>query len=329
VSIEGRESVLAGLVSEDAEALYSRLVTSGSLPIGTGPDAVDLDSPATRELLDAQIAYRSPDASNRIVPLAEATALRLLLSRDHQDLMSRQRRLLHAWGRLDSVLSLAMSRTSASSRADHLVEVITRRDAVSRLSAELYQATRTELLGLVRGPMAAPVNDAQLITPATASGVGGRFRLIYDSAFAANDIGGRIIEQSVAAGEEARIRQSVPVMLLHVDDTVALVSLTLPAIDNALLVRSPPLLAALRDWFELLWDDPKTTTVGVEAQQTLTPAQRQILRLLASGMGDEAIARALGTSVRTVRRHITALLELLGVNSRFAAGAAAAKRGWI
>jgi DNA-binding NarL/FixJ family response regulator len=46
-------------------------------------------------------------------------------------------------------------------------------------------------------------------------------------------------------------------------------------------------------------------------------------------MGDEAIARALGTSVRTVRRHITALLEMLGVNSRFAAGAAAAKRGWI
>jgi len=50
---------------------------------------------------------------------------------------------------------------------------------------------------------------------------------------------------------------------------------------------------------------------------------------MASGMSDETIARSVDTSVRTVRRHISSVMENLGVNSRFAAGAMAAKRGWI
>jgi DNA-binding NarL/FixJ family response regulator len=33
--------------------------------------------------------------------------------------------------------------------------------------------------------------------------------------------------------------------------------------------------------------------------------------------------------VRTVRRHISAILEILQVDSRFAAGVAATKRGWL
>ena len=34
-------------------------------------------------------------------------------------------------------------------------------------------------------------------------------------------------------------------------------------------------------------------------------------------------------SITTVRRHITAILNRLGVTGRFAAGAAAQRRGWI
>jgi DNA-binding NarL/FixJ family response regulator len=67
---------------------------------------------------------------------------------------------------------------------------------------------------------------------------------------------------------------------------------------------------------------------------TPTPAkddtQRQrILDALAAGLKDEAIARQLGVSVRTVRRHITALMQELGASTRFAAGVAAVRRGWV
>jgi DNA-binding NarL/FixJ family response regulator len=61
----------------------------------------------------------------------------------------------------------------------------------------------------------------------------------------------------------------------------------------------------------------------------LSPAQQKVLNLMAQGHADEAIAHRLGVSVTTVRRHIAATQHKLCVKSRFAAGAAAQRRGWI
>ena len=60
----------------------------------------------------------------------------------------------------------------------------------------------------------------------------------------------------------------------------------------------------------------------------LTPAQQAVLELMAEGLLDDAIARA-GMSTTTVRRHVAAIMKRLGVTSRFAAGAAAQRKGWI
>jgi DNA-binding CsgD family transcriptional regulator len=61
----------------------------------------------------------------------------------------------------------------------------------------------------------------------------------------------------------------------------------------------------------------------------LTSAQQAVLESMAEGLHDDAIARRAGISTTTVRRHITAIMGRLGVSSRFAAGAAAQRRGWI
>ncbi|MGI5530482.1 response regulator transcription factor [Streptomyces syringium] len=52
-----------------------------------------------------------------------------------------------------------------------------------------------------------------------------------------------------------------------------------------------------------------------------------IVRLLAAGLKDEAIARRLGMSLRTARRHIADIMETLGAESRFQAGMLAARAG--
>jgi len=331
VDTDQRDRLLAGLVSADAEVLYGRLARLGGLRIGAGPDEVDPDAPAARELLDARVARRSADATDRIIAVTEAAALQLLLARQHGEILARHERIMRGWERLDSVLSLALaSRTPTSSAIEPRTEVISDPATINKLSVELYQGACRELLGITLGTGRKPVNEYNLVTPpeqAVRKGI--RFRMLYDTRFAAEKVGARIIEASLAAGEEARIRPEIPLKMLHVDDTVALVALTPTGVDGALLVRSPPLLAALRQWFELLWDDDATTTVGGVSEVELTPMQRHVLRLLASGMSDEAVARACGASVRTVRRHMTAIMDALGVNSRFAAGAMAAKRGWI
>ncbi|MDJ0386171.1 hypothetical protein [Streptomyces sp. G-G2] len=46
-------------------------------------------------------------------------------------------------------------------------------------------------------------------------------------------------------------------------------------------------------------------------------------------MTDEAAARRLGVSQRSVRRRMSALMERLHASSRFEAGLKAAQQGWL
>ncbi|MFI1655800.1 helix-turn-helix domain-containing protein [Streptomyces sp. NPDC020472] len=55
--------------------------------------------------------------------------------------------------------------------------------------------------------------------------------------------------------------------------------------------------------------------------------RRALVGLLAEGAKDEVIARRMGISLRTCRRHIAAPLEELGAESRFQGGALAERAG--
>jgi DNA-binding CsgD family transcriptional regulator len=327
---ERRDRPLAGLVSDDAEALYARLLEAGSLAIGPGPDQVDVESPAARELIDAGIGFRTPLAMNTLRPTTQTTAVRLLLARQHRDITTRQEQAVQGWELLDSLLTATVGAGLASEHQhDGLVKLIHGTDKINRIAYELQQSAQHELLAITTGKYTRPIDDDLHIPLPSGPVISGKYRVIYDTEFASNLSGARLIEISVAAGERARIRARLPLKMLHVDNNVALVALTETGLDGSLLVSSPHLLAALRDWFELLWKDEATAPVHSTVDGDLSAAQRQVLRLLASGLTDEAIARASEMSVRTVRRHITAVMDTLGANSRFAAGVLATKRGWI
>jgi NarL family two-component system response regulator LiaR len=55
---------------------------------------------------------------------------------------------------------------------------------------------------------------------------------------------------------------------------------------------------------------------GREKTAVLTPRQREILRLLASGLENKQIARKLGIGVHTVKTHVSRILHKLGASSR-------------
>jgi DNA-binding CsgD family transcriptional regulator len=110
------------------------------------------------------------------------------------------------------------------------------------------------------------------------------------------------------------------------DHTTALLPLTPAGTAGALVVRAPVIIATLRDYFELLWEratPPGTPPRPVGEMDRLSDKQRIVLELMAQGQADGAIAHRAGISVGSVRRHITAIMAKLGVQSRFAAGAAA------
>ena len=88
---------------------------------------------------------------------------------------------------------------------------------------------------------------------------------------------------------------------------------------SMILVRTPPIVTALGVLFESLWRH-------AEPAVAVRSGWEPVIRLLAQGMTDEAVARFLGLDVRTVRRRVADAMDDLGATSRFALGAAWERR---
>ncbi len=61
----------------------------------------------------------------------------------------------------------------------------------------------------------------------------------------------------------------------------------------------------------------------------LTPRQRDVLRLVATGLQNKEIAAKLGLSLATVRNHVHAILDALGLHSKLEAVTLAFRSGWV
>jgi DNA-binding NarL/FixJ family response regulator len=146
-----------------------------------------------------------------------------------------------------------------------------------------------------------------------------------------NPVARRIIQACADAGEQARLLPRVPMKMKLADHATAMLPRTPTGTAGALIIKAPVIIAALREYFELLWDRATPLTAPQPPPETgrLAPARQRVLELMAEGLQDGAIASRAGISITTVRRHITVILTRLGVSSRFAAGAAAQRRGLI
>jgi DNA-binding NarL/FixJ family response regulator len=91
-------------------------------------------------------------------------------------------------------------------------------------------------------------------------------------------------------------------------------------------------ILATRDAIELLRlnDQQRTTEREVSAVVgRLTPREREILQLLAEGLGDEEIAERLFVSPKTVRNQMVSVLNKLGTDSRLQALVVAVRYGIV
>jgi DNA-binding CsgD family transcriptional regulator len=100
------------------------------------------------------------------------------------------------------------------------------------------------------------------------------------------------------------------------------------ALPGARRVRDGNLVQFLVEMVEQLWAGATPFALEEDlgyAGDVADDLQRSIARLMAQGLTDEVVARRLGMSVRTCRRHIAALLHNLDSVSRFQAGVQAAR----
>ncbi|MDX3239125.1 helix-turn-helix domain-containing protein [Streptomyces sp. ME03-5709C] len=218
--------------------------------------------------------------------------------------------------------------------------VISGLEAVGDRYYRLKQSARSELCALDRPPFLLAPNEP-LDEAAVRRGV--RVRAVYAAASFEADGGWQDLGNLVSRGEEARVVPALPIKLAMADRSAAMVSLSLSVgCADYLYTESPPLLEALGELFENYWSAaspltpcpdsgtlPAQAAAGSDGNRQPTEEERKLLALFAAGVKDEAIARQLGISPRTLRRRIQDLFTELGATNRFGAGVAAARRGWI
>lgn len=78
-----------------------------------------------------------------------------------------------------------------------------------------------------------------------------------------------------------------------------------------------------------LWLDPRIAArvVAISSAPRLSPREREVLALVTRGQANKEIAAALGITERTVKFHMTAILNKLGAENRAQAVALAKERG--
>jgi DNA-binding CsgD family transcriptional regulator len=139
------------------------------------------------------------------------------------------------------------------------------------------------------------------------------------------------MQRKMEAGMLIRAAPITPIRMLVYDRELAIVDAPRDKEIGAIAIRDRLLAEPLVDFFEYCWITASDLdeVLGSTDGSGLTEQQTAVLRLLASGTKDEAIARSLGVSVRTVTRIVAELTGQLGATSRFQAGVLAARLGWL
>jgi predicted transcriptional regulator len=217
-------------------------------------------------------------------------------------------------------------------RGDDLVEVIAGHDATLRRYTQLLTSARTEVLMLDKPPYVAGTGNP-LEEDVLARGVA--WQVIYAPEAVALPERVEQLRSWQNAGEQARVCAQVPLKLVMVDRRVALLPLiadSQAAEHTAILVHPCSLLDTLGMLFDVLWQRavPLRWALNSEAagDGELDAFDRAMLQLMSAGFKDEAIARHLEVSVRTVHRRLANLMQTNGLTSRFQLGLMASEHSW-
>lgn len=147
------------------------------------------------------------------------------------------------------------------------------------------------------------------------------------------------VRELTGAGARIRVAHSLPLRLIVVDARLAVLpapgdlsdevsedgpDAAAPRVrgraEAAVVVREPALVALVAELFEYFWSAASTPPELHPGAAGRTDRHDVVLRLLAAGLTDAAIARKLEVSERTVRRLVAELTADLGAESRFQAG---------
>ncbi|WP_455359681.1 helix-turn-helix domain-containing protein [Streptomyces sp. SYSU K21746] len=317
------EPVGLGRIENDAYVALLELkrANEGELAESAGVSVVDIRR-AVQRLLDDGLVQQLGFTPAVYAPVPPDEALAALIKRKRADLARMQ---MHA----EELAERMRARAAATRRGVPVVERLEGEDAVLAAVARIQLQAREEIIAVDCPPyIGGQSNPNDLELSRLADGVA--YRFIYSHEALASPEHVAAMRRCADAGEQARILPDITLKMVVADRTTALlpVSYADPDPDARLLVHGSALVDILVHCFESLW--ARATPVDApHAECGPSARDRQLLSLLASGMKDRTIARALGVTERTVGRRLTELMVELGAETRFQAGVQAARKGWL
>ncbi|MFI8101406.1 LuxR C-terminal-related transcriptional regulator [Streptomyces sp. NPDC086023] len=317
------ESVYRGLL-EHPGAGVAELCELLGMPETEVRDGLD-------RLIDLELLQPSRDVPGLLRALTPDVGLELILRRQEAELVRRQQEL--AAGKEAMARAVAsFSGLRAGTEVDG-AERLMGLDAIQRRLETLARDLRHECLAIQPGAQSQASLDASRPLDQDALARGISLRVIHQDS-ARNDPPTRAYARWITElGGEIRTSPVVPPRMLIFDRTTALVPID-PANSRlgALCTSTPGIVSSLIALFEQTWEAAVPLGADTRArgdEDGPSPAELELLKLLASGLTDEAAGKRLGVSLRTVRRQMSALMERLDAGSRFEAGLKAAQRGWL
>lgn len=342
----------AGL-SPAEEAVYRALVATPSASASELRDRVGEKPAQVAQALDRLeglgLVSRTPGRRHRYVAAPPDVAIEPLV-------LAQQLRLEQVRAQAATLMDSYRSARRGRGTAE-LVEVVVGLAAIGQRFEQLQRAAREQVCAFVTPPFLTDGEDEQYRQVELAQLARSvRYRTVYNHDGFAAQGGIEAMLADVAAGEEVRIAERLPIKLFLVDSTVAFVPMTGADGDRqpgAVVVHPSGLLDGLAALFEQVWEravpfaltrvragagapadgDPEHGTGAVagagEVAGPLDADTSRVLAMLRTGFTDATIARQLGSSTRTVQRRIRELMTAAGVETRFQLGCRATELGWI
>lgn len=321
-------------LSAAAEAVYQTMLNGPGYGVAELAASTRLSESAVRaaldELADMMLVRASREQAGGLRAVSPKVGLADLVRRQEIELAARQAKVAAAKAAVTTMVADQADLTGFDAVGG---ERLLGLDAIQARLEEMGRGAVSECIGVHPGP-AQRAEDLEAGKPldeeAIARGV--TFRTLYQDSVRNDPTSVAHAHWLLERGGEVRTAPVVPQRMVIVDRRQALVPID-PANTRkgALHVTEPGIVKALVDLFELAWATavPLGAVHERDPETGLNEAEKELLRLLASGLTDEAASRRLGVSLRTVRRMMASIMERLEASSRFEAGLKAAQRGWL
>ena len=292
------------------------------------PEVVD----ALDELSDLTLLRPGLSPTQKLRPVSIERAIHTLIRQQSEQLKIQSGSLTMLQSAMKELLASRPEREDGFRHAD--VETVSGPESIQSLVERLvFRAAESVWSAIPGRPLRPEVLDAakQFDEELSQRGVPGRS--LYQNSVLADRRNMDYARWLNSIGIETRSTPVIPIRMIIADRSVAAILHTQPQLPAEIFViREPAIVIPLIELYEMTWAAAKPIdgqTPKEAGEKEPTQQELGLLRLLASGSTDEAAAKKLGVSVRTVRRIMADLMDQLEASSRFEAGHKATQRGWL